>query len=245
MVRGFDADRQAWVGSEQELRIAELHRRAAALQRLALLVCLNVLVICGLAYGTWALTWKDEPRPVAQFQPREKPRSPGKEDSPTASPTASPTGSVPSGFQTVSESEFSTVVPQGWDRSTKLGDGDVRNYFYDDPDGGPGRIQIFRITGSNLTPHQAMKEAETYLQERPGYESIGIKDIDDPRGSAAELDYSYDMDDGTRVRVLDRIVHADGDQLYAILVRGPVDDWPKQQQIQQPVLAALCFTSDC
>ncbi len=73
MVRVFDADRQEWAGPEDEQRIVALQRRDATLQRQALRGAVAVLAACGLAFGTWALGWKDEPGLQGYFTARETP----------------------------------------------------------------------------------------------------------------------------------------------------------------------------
>ncbi|OEV30182.1 hypothetical protein AN219_12355, partial [Streptomyces nanshensis] len=62
MIR-FDADRQRWVDDDAEALHARQHTESARQQRHVAKGVLAVLAVCGLAFGTWALGWKDEPGP--------------------------------------------------------------------------------------------------------------------------------------------------------------------------------------
>ncbi|MGW0731089.1 hypothetical protein [Streptomyces sp. NPDC002851] len=162
----------------------------------------------------------------------------------TASPTPSP---APPGYRTVHEPEFEIAVPEDWERRTKPGLKGVTVYFYEEPDGGPRKVQVFRVTEEDADPRSTLVLAEKDLKKRlDDYRRNSLGEVpetpEDPR-TAYELDYSYLSGEwGGEVRVLDRVLplRAEApDALYAVLTSGPAEEWPEQREVQETAAHSL------
>ncbi|MEU6732058.1 hypothetical protein ABZ929_02455 [Streptomyces physcomitrii] len=178
--------------------------------------------------------------------------APGPSEPPVTAETSAPptTPSAPKepppGYRAVTEGEFSLVVPKGWQRRTKSGEKGVTLYYYEQS-GGPRRVQVFPVTEEDATPRGTLELAETFIDGAPGYDRHSLKDLpDDPRGPAAELDYSADSQEfGVRLRTVDRVVRGADGQLWTVLSQGPAADWPAQRKVHRTVLRGLCFGTEC
>jgi hypothetical protein len=215
-----------------------------------------VLVGAGTGIGGWYLTGRDgdgtrrdDGRSKASTAPATDGPSPS-ESTRTAqgtSPSPSPTGPPP-GYRTVSEGEFDIVVPEDWQLRTEPGaeNKSVTLYYYEEPGGGRRFVQVFRVSERDATPLSTLRAAEKYLERSPGYRRNSLKEVPDERGVAAELDYSYRSEKwGTQLRILDRVIHADEDVLYTVLVSGPADTWPEQRKVLQTAVDSFCLGSVC
>ncbi|MHC0434223.1 hypothetical protein ACX6XY_29245 [Streptomyces sp. O3] len=193
--------------------------------------------------------------------PPDPSRLPSPSSPPSLSPSPSPSlasspasSGPPPGFQSFTEPEFAIDVPEGWERRTEPGQAGVTVYFYEEPGGGPRFLQVFPVTEEGYTPRKALAVTDEIKRDGPdtGYVRNSLRDVrvstraGAPQGPAAELDYSYDSDKwGTRLRVLDRVFHADGDTLYAVLSSGPADEWPTQRLVLTAAVGSFCLPTVC
>lgn len=186
-----------------------------------------------------------KPRPSAVESPPDPEPSPGPSE-PEPSTSSSSSSPPPEGYRAVTETEFSLVVPEAWEGRTEEGKNGVTLYYYEAPDG-PERIQVFRVTEDGATPMSTLELAEKDLKRLPGYERNTLGPVADPRGEAAELDYSYESGEwDMRLRTLDRIVPGGpGDPtLWAVLSIGPADGWPRQRQVVEDVTESFARPAD-
>ncbi|GHJ35100.1 hypothetical protein [Streptomyces sp. TS71-3] len=250
MVRRFDADRQEWASDEQEDRLGELRRRDALRQRQALLVSVAVLAVCGIGFGTYALGWKDEPKPPAA-QPSRPPGSGATAGGGSGSPTPYPsepsspasTG-APAGYQVDEDTEgFRIAVPDGWQRST-AGSAygfPIVNYRSSD---GSRRLQVYEVQESS--PDESL---QTFLEQVPkseGFKKLSLEEMPDAEGRpGARLEYVTDKltaepDIGGWHVVDHRFEAADG-KLYALASYGAeADGRADETQVLNTALAWFC-----
>ncbi|MFM9369443.1 hypothetical protein [Streptomyces sp. Da 82-17] len=181
---------------------------------------------------------KPSPTPSAVTSP---PAEETPSDAPSPSQSASPSATVPAGYVAAVEDEFTLAVPEGWERRTEQGKNGVTLYYYESPDG-PERLQVFRVTEPGATPMSTVELAEKDLKRLPAYERNALGPVADPRGEAAELDYSYLSEEwAMELRTLDRIVPGGPDDpaLWAVLSIGPEEDWPRQRQVLEDALGSF------
>lgn len=164
-------------------------------------------------------------------------------DATSASPSAS---ALPAGYRRVSNAEFEMAVPESWQAETQSGKNGVTIYFFREP-GGPRYVQVFRVSEADPTPLGTLTVAEKDLRKQaPDYHRNSLKTVADPRGDAAELDYSHPSQKwGVELRTLDRVIHTGGSELYTVLTAGPADAWPEQQKVQQAAVASFCLVGGC
>jgi hypothetical protein len=228
-VRIFDDDRQEWVGQEQEQRIAELHDRDAVRQGKALRGAVTVLAVCGLAFGAWALGWKDEPPPKGYLTVVEPPAQSADggtdgtdaEGGDTAAP--SPDGVPPAPYEEVSDEEgYRLAIPRGWVRDVIRGE-EFNVVNYRSPKG-DRRLQVYRV--AEPSPYESLRiwlAATTLLPG--GFDQLGpLERTDDEGRPAARLEYTADRfkdepDIGTW-HVIDHRFEAVDGKLYALAVYG-------------------------
>ncbi|MFC7217392.1 hypothetical protein ACFQLX_04285 [Streptomyces polyrhachis] len=177
----------------------------------------------------------------------EPTQDPTSSPSPEETDPASPQGRVPpEGYYFMTEQDFLLVAPADWDR-------EARNSitWYRSPEN-PERevIQVWRAAEDVTTPLDLVELAENGdqgLSGRPGYEQHAKGSATDPTGQnldSAELDYSWQGDNGG-VRGLYRAIRMPDGALWVVLVSGPPESWPKQQEIQKNVLDYFCLTGSC
>ncbi|MGC9535351.1 hypothetical protein [Streptomyces sp. UG1] len=149
---------------------------------------------------------------------------------------ASESPEVPAGYRPVDDpSGFSTVLPEGWTRSSRDG-GDV--VFYTSPDK-RGLVQIFEVVEAGYTPDDALDVAVDSLSGQPGFTEISRGSVPEET-YASELVYEYDSKEiGERVRAVDRVFQTDDGRLYAMVVRGTTDDWARTQETLEIARAAF------
>lgn len=240
-MRIFDADRQEWVGHEQERRIAELHDRDAVRQGKALRGAVTVLAVCGLGFGAWALGWKDEPRPTGYLTVVEPSRSADPEGD-TAAP--SPAGVPPAPYEEVFDQEgFRLAVPRGWVRDlVEPTEGfNVVNYRSLE---GDRRLQVYRV--GEASPYESLR---TWLDETPmpgGFDQLApVERTDDEGRPAARLEYVADrfkgeQDIGTW-HVIDHRFEAVDGELYALAVYGAdADGRDDEEEFMATALSWFC-----
>ncbi|WP_409059256.1 hypothetical protein [Streptomyces sp. SYP-A7185] len=244
-MRIFDADRQEWVAHDEERRIAELHDRDAVLQGKALRGVVAVLAVCGLAFGGWALGWKDEPRPTGYLtvleQPPHEAADAGTEGD-TAAP--SPSGVPPAPYEEVFDEEgYRLAVPRGWVRDLVEPSAEFNVVNYRSPQG-DARLQVYRVSESS--PYASLR---TWLDETRmpgGFDRIGaLKRRNDDGRPAARLEYVADgfkgePDIGTW-HVIDHRFEAVDGQLYAVAVYGSdADGRDDEEEFMSTVLSWFC-----
>ena len=229
MIR-FDSDHQRWVDQEAEALRAQRHSESAHRQRQALKGALAVLAVCGLAFGTWALGWKDEPEPVPESRPQPTlsqfpSSSPPDQDSSTSideEPSASESGAPP-GYSLEDDPEgFKVAVPEGWDRRTEGREAGSRVVFYEEP-GGARQLQIFWVEDAD--PYASLELAEKNAEKNKDFDRKALDQVDSGDGSAAaRFEYTYDSDEhgGTR-HVIDHRFEAEDGELYAIVAYGQTE----------------------
>ncbi|MGA4840080.1 hypothetical protein [Streptomyces sp. G45] len=202
-MRVFDSKRQDWVAVERERRLADLHQRDAGRQRAALRGAAAVLAVCGLAFGTWAVGWKDEPEPTVYFS---GPVSAGAD---TADRTGSGSGSgsgapspssegagLPSGYESVADPEgFRIALPIGWARTSTGADYgmDIVNYRNLD---GTRRVQVYEV--SEPTPYASVMDFldETKVPKPEGFRRVSLERLSEDGRPAVRLAYVTDRIEG-------------------------------------------------
>ncbi|GHE95484.1 hypothetical protein GCM10018785_70840 [Streptomyces longispororuber] len=240
-MRVFDEDRQEWVGRDREREIAALHARDAVRQRAALRGAVAALAACGVAFGAWALGWKDEPEPTAYLLgPRSAAGEQGGQgeqgdagglgagDAPSPAPTdgASSAAAVPPrGYETVTDPEgFRVAVPIGWSRAEveSLGGGmsvvNFRDY------GANRRLQVYEV--SEPSPEASFRDFldDTKVPKSPAFRKLSLRTLGDGTRPAARLTYvtgriDGEPDVGTWYVVDHRFEAADGKR-YALVGYG-------------------------
>ncbi|MEU5956928.1 hypothetical protein [Streptomyces sp. NPDC047525] len=250
-MRIFDADRQEWVGHEQEQRIAELHDRDAVRQGKALRGAVTVLAVCGLAFGTWALGWKDEPGPRGYLTVLQQPAPSGDKNAGSGDKNAegdtaapSPAGVPPAPYEEVFDQEgFRLAVPRGWVRDLVEPTEGFNVVNYRSPQG-DRRLQVYRVGESS--PYESLR---TWLDETPmpgGFDQLApVERTDDDGRPAARLDYVADKfkgepDIGTW-HVIDHRFEAVDGELYALAVYGSdADGRDDEEEFMSTALSWFC-----
>ncbi|QDQ13273.1 hypothetical protein [Streptomyces spectabilis] len=224
-MRVFDDDRQEWVGHEQERQAVALHDRDAARQRTAWRGAVTVLAVCGLAFGTWALGWKDEPEPTAYLlAPQSSANSQdvsGDATEPAPTDGASPTvGGLPRGYETLTDVRgFRVALPIGWSRTSTAGQGGIgvvnyRNY------GASQRLQVYEV--SEPTPEASFRDFldDTKVPKSPSFQKLSLESITEGQRLTYVTGRIEDEPDaGPWYVVDDRFQAADG-KLYALVGYG-------------------------
>ncbi|MFJ6726335.1 hypothetical protein ACIQPQ_15610 [Streptomyces sp. NPDC091281] len=236
-MRVFDTERQEWADSHRERlfdaeRSLDLRRQRIVLQRTAI-----VLAVCGVAFGTWALGWKDEPKP---YRPpaEEAPVASGTPDTPDdgAPPSdgtdpetdPSPSATPPAGFEVLIDTEgFRIAVPEDWTRDSTSSQYGIDIVEYRGPDD-VSRVQVFQVMESS--PYASVEEAQKAGSRLDGYRKIGLDYVANPDGGeAAEHEYTADELNGeptttSGYHAIDlRFTAADGNN-YAVIAYGSESD---------------------
>jgi serine/threonine protein kinase len=138
---------------------------------------------------------------------------------------SSPVGSLPSGYRTVTNSEFhfSVAMPTDWQARTVAGQNSGQRYW---GSSAYPRLQI-DYTG---TPGSNAKAA--WLQQESaskgsftGYQRISLTAVD-YRGYRTAADWEFTFNDnGTKMRAVDRGFVTDATHGYAIYFIAPAADW--------------------
>lgn len=173
-------------------------------------------------------------------EPTFSPSDPYTPTAPHTYPSAEPSQTV-DGARIVVADGFRIAVPFGWESREQEGVDGVRIHYWVDPAEESRFVQVFRITEEDVTPTEALKLAEKDLEKgRNDYRRNSLSSVNDPRGEAAELDYSFRREGtGERIRVVDRVLHGDSDTLYAVLVAGPESGWPLHRLVQARALSGF------
>lgn len=238
MVRIYDRDRQEWVGREREREIAALHRRDVARQRGARRGVVAVLAACGLAFGVWALGWKDEPGPTVYLTDRQPAQGPGTDQGTSdAGDTAPPppTGGPPPSYEKVVDPQdgYRLAVPRGWIRSRTSGLNGVVILNYRSPDD-KRRLQLYEV--SEPTPDESLRSFldDTVVPKAAGFKKLSLTHPAGGPGPAARLSYLTDRitdepDIGTW-HVVDHRFEARDGKLYALTAYGAEADGRKDER---------------
>ncbi|MFE5212103.1 hypothetical protein [Streptomyces sp. NPDC056600] len=221
-------------------------------RRRMLRVAVPVLVVGALAGSAlgWHLVRDDEAAPAAgSARATGAAAEPGSTDGTTAAPepaatpeeSPSPAASgAPDGYRLVEDpAGFALAVPEDWTRDER----DSGVFYTPGNDG--SLIQVFEVTEAGITPQESLEAASEHLDAQPGYEEISLEGTGRPEGAseavgtdAAELVYAYDSEElGFRKQVVDCVFTAGDGTMYAVLVAGPADEWPVQQEQLSVALA--------
>ncbi|MDH6225426.1 hypothetical protein [Streptomyces sp. MJP52] len=140
---------------------------------------------------------------------------------------------MPDGYRLAEDpAGFTLAVPEDWTREER-----DNGVFYT-PGDDSSLIQVFEVTEPGITPLESLEAASEHLESQPGYEEISLSGTGPPEGAsdavgadAAELVYAYDSEElGFRKQVVDCVFTADDGTMYAVLVAGPADEWPVQEE---------------
>ncbi|MGW2325361.1 hypothetical protein ACWC5C_06300 [Streptomyces sp. NPDC001700] len=251
----WDEAAQRWVGAGAEPP-APGRRPPSPHRGPVLLVVLAVVLIGGIGVGAWQLLSDNGddtaqegsggPSATASGWDSGSP-APSDVVPSSAQPSVSPSGSVaagsgppPQGYQRTADPDgFTLNVPEGWDRVKR-----DTGVFYESSDASR-LIQVFALTSPQITPYEALKQAETSLKKNPGYKRYGLKRLGAGDDSEAQLEYGYRSEKYGPRRVVDRAFTGPDGVQYAVLVAGPSDEWPDQVERQRIVLDAFCPTAYC
>ncbi|MBL1095464.1 hypothetical protein JK363_01985 [Streptomyces sp. 205] len=232
-------------------------------QGVVLLSVFAVLLVGGIGVGVWKLLEGDGGDDRARSDSTPSAGWPGADGvpSPSASPSsalpsapssaspssASPSvssdagGGAPAGYVRTRDPEgFTLDVPMGWQRVKR-----DTGVFYESSDAG-SLIQVFALTEPEITPYEALRQAESGLRKKtPGYHRYRLERLGPGDGADAELEYGYRSEKYGPRRILDRAFSGENGVQYAVLVAGPAEDWPEQRKRQTIVLDAFCPTAYC
>ncbi|MEV6109019.1 hypothetical protein AB0M28_30600 [Streptomyces sp. NPDC051940] len=214
------------------------------------IVLATVIVVAGGAVGYLLLKDDDgggkgaRPSPSVSASAGEGTPSPTDPETSTDSPSPSDSGEgrvPPEGYLFMTEPDFLTVAPEGWQR-------DVRDTitWYRSPDD-PERtlVQVWKASEQVDSPMDLVDLAENGergLASRPEYVQHARGEV--AGEDAAELDYSWVGENGG-VRGLYRAMRMPDGELWVVVVSGAPEAWPRQQETQQAVLDYFCLTGQC
>ncbi|GAA1685537.1 hypothetical protein GCM10009680_26270 [Streptomyces yatensis] len=220
-----------------------------------LLAVLAVVLVGGIGVGAWKLvsgggddtsgadggspsasSWSPSPE-----QPSAVPSEPFSETT-SAPPSVSvdSTQGPPADYVRTTDAEgFRLDVPRDWQRVKR-----DTGVFYESSDAS-SLIQVFALTEPDVTPYEALRQAEAGLKKNPGYQRYELKRLGPGDDADAELEYGYRSAKYGPRRILDRAFTGPDQVQYAVLVAGPADDWPQQRERQRIVLASFCPTAYC
>ncbi|MGW1839540.1 hypothetical protein [Streptomyces sp. BBFR2] len=211
-------------------------------RRTAALVAGAAVAVIGLGFGGGWLLWGSGAAPDPKPAPSPTAAANGGTsypELPTEPTEPTPTGTgLPEGFHLVhnTDKDFTLAVPEGWQHSSRT-DGE----FYTSPDE-RGLVQVFEISDPDETPRHSLETASESLAGNPGYTEIERGAFGDgaPSSDAAKLVYAYDSAQlGERVQVVDCAFSTPDGRQFAVLVRGPVTDWPQQESTLRAALNAF------
>ncbi|MER7761697.1 hypothetical protein [Streptomyces sp. NPDC097619] len=172
--------------------------------------------------------------------PTGDPSAPPSEE---GSPSPSGRAELPTGFRTVRDEEgFDLAVPEGWARTKE-----PQGVFFRSADG-ESLLQVFRVDEADMSPLEAVRGASTGLAAQPAYREVSVTELPaepgDSGAPAAELVYEYDSKDtGTRRRGVERVFLAPSGRKYAVLVRAPAEEWPRQHETLKTAVAHFWETT--
>ncbi|MEU3555512.1 serine/arginine repetitive matrix protein 2 [Streptomyces fragilis] len=214
--------------------------------------------LAGAAVGWWLIGGGDTERPSAPpgtAAPAPEPTGEGGVDPagtasavPSEDPGASASASepaLPDGYRLAEDpAGFTLAVPEDWIREKR-----EHGVFYT-PGTDRSLVQVFEVTEPGMTPLESLEITSDSLDSQPGFEQISLEETGPVEGAsdavgsdAAELVYAYDSEElGIRKQVVDCVFTADDGRMYAVLVAGPADEWPVQEE--QLAVALDHFTVD-
>lgn len=172
-----------------------------------------------------------DPAETAAATPAETATTAPSED-PGASASASEPA-LPDGYRLVEDpAGFTLAVPEDWTREKR-----EHGVFYT-PGTDRALVQVFEVTEPGMTPLESLEITSDSLDSQPGFEQIALEEAGPLEGAsdavgsdAAELVYAYDSEElGIRKQVVDCVFTADDGRMYAVLVAGPADQWPVQEE---------------
>jgi hypothetical protein len=226
-----------------------MHRRC----RLATAIAAGVAVVVMAAAGTmvYLLAGDDGQKgaaPRASVSVHHAPASASASASAEPStPSPSPSPSVraaPQDYRFQTTDAFRLVAPDGWQlEQTRTAKGPV--YAFRSPDEPGWVLQVWPVSEQVSEPADVVDLAENgdgalnrlrdYHRHGPVTQGPGY----------AELDYSYTGNEHGSLRALYRALRTPDGALWTILVSGPTNAWPRQQQIQHTTLTYFCLTDHC
>ncbi|RMI45883.1 serine/threonine protein kinase [Streptomyces triticirhizae] len=144
--------------------------------------------------------------------------------SPENDPDAEPDS--PTGYAQVVDADFhfSISLPQGWERVGIAGQNSGAIYAAEP--GSPVKVQVDFNDRPGADAEAAWRDLEPAVRSNSrDYERIGIESIE-WRDYPTVADWQFErVEDGERVRVLNRGFKVDDDRGYAIMITCPVDAW--------------------
>ncbi|KAB8167319.1 protein kinase [Streptomyces sp. 3MP-14] len=144
--------------------------------------------------------------------------------SPENDPDAEPDS--PTGYAEVVDADFhfSISLPQGWERVGIAGQNSGAIYAAEP--GSPVKVQVDFNARPGDDAEAAWRDLEPAVRgNSEDYERIGIESIE-WRDYPTVADWQFErVEDGERVRVLNRGFRVDDDRGYAIMITCPVDAW--------------------
>ncbi|MFI1257216.1 hypothetical protein ACH4U6_26020 [Streptomyces netropsis] len=159
--------------------------------------------------------------------------------SPTTPGTLSGTGAPPGYLRTDDPAGFRLDVPRDWRRSTE-----GASVFYKTPDD-KSLIQVFTLNGPEGTPYESLVATEKTVSKNKDYRRLSLARVSGRVGDTAELEYSYERDDGTVRHIIIHAFTGPDRRQYALLVAGPVYAWDAHLEIFKVLLGSFCPAGYC
>ncbi|MFG3252312.1 hypothetical protein [Streptomyces sp. NPDC048172] len=161
-------------------------------------------------------------------EPKDEPSTP---TTPTPTPTPSPTAlEAPLGFEVAEGPDGQSLfVPEGWARTEPKD----RVVAFASSDGGE-QLQVFWVEDS--TPVESVTLAEGYVSGKPGYERLGLRELEDGSG---ELEYRFESAEFGARHVLDHRFVAPNGEPYALVATGPDTDRSAQRDLVETARASF------
>ncbi|MEU3791569.1 hypothetical protein [Streptomyces fructofermentans] len=249
-MRVYDTERQEWGGSRRERlfhtdQYLDVPRQKAVRQRTGI-----VLAVVGLAFGVWALAWKDEPEPYREPAAAEQESTAGTDGAGNGVP---PTGSgtpdaastaLPVGYASQQDAEgYRIALPEDWTREARSSQYGIDVVDYRSPDG-TRRLQVFQVL--ETSPYASLKAARVEAEKLDGYEAVSLAEVPADTGSAAEHEYRADeiageQDGGSTRHVIDhRFEAADGERYALVAYGSDADGAEDERELVDTALLWFC-----
>ncbi|MEU2852425.1 hypothetical protein [Streptomyces syringium] len=159
---------------------------------------------------------------------------------PTSPGTLSGTPGAPPGYlRTDDPAGFRLDVPRNWRRSTE-----GASVFYKTPDN-KSLIQVFTLNGPEGTPYESLVATEKTVSKNKDYRRLSLARVSGRAGDTAELEYTYERDDGSVRHIIIHAFTGPDRRQYALLVAGPVHVWDTHLEIFKVLLRSFCPTGYC
>ncbi|MGW2284382.1 hypothetical protein [Streptomyces phaeochromogenes] len=242
-MRVFDTERQEWGGSRRERlfhtdQYLDVPRQKTVRQQTGI-----VLAVAGLAFGIWALAWKDEPEPykepAATGQDSSETASGGTGDgvpsdgSPSQDTTFESSTALPDDYESLQDvAGYRVALPKGWERKSRTSQYGIDIVDYRSPDG-TRRLQVFQVM--ETSPYSSLQTAQIEAEKLDGYEPIAMEEVPSAVGQAAEHEYRADeiageLGGGGTRHVIDHRFEATDGERYALVAYGSEADGTEDER---------------